>query len=163
MTAALGQLQRRVANFERAAHVLLVDEEAAPSRIVTLTETRKQITILNLKQTERLDESIRAMEASLYRAAIVMGWAAFMDFTQEKLASDNLAAVHKARPKWSNWSTLDDLRENIPEAQMLDAARDVKLLTKPEAKGLHALIQTQRVRPSEWLLAGTQRSARLRV
>lgn len=140
MTVGLGELRRRVTNFERAAHTLLATQEAAPSRIVTLSETRKQITILNLKQTELLDESIRAMEASLFRAAIVMGWAAFMDFLQEKLASDNLAAVHVSRTKWANWRTLDDLRENVPEAQMLDVARDVKLLTKPETKGLHGLL-----------------------
>jgi hypothetical protein len=140
VTAALGELQRRVWNFERAAHALLSTQEAAPSRIVQLSDTRRQITILNLKQSELLNESIRAMEASLFRAAIVMGWAAFMDFLQEKLASDNLAAVHVVRPNWAKWGTLDDLRENVPEAQMLDVARDVKLLTKAETKGLHGLL-----------------------
>ncbi|MBA0046303.1 hypothetical protein [Mycobacteroides sp. LB1] len=140
MTPALERLQRRVSNFERAAHTLLATQEAAPSRIVTLSETRKQITILNLKQSELLNESIRAMEASLFRAAIVMAWAAFIDFLQDKLASDNLVAVHTVRPSWSKWGTLDELRENLPEAQMLDAARDVKLLSKSETKGLHGLL-----------------------
>ncbi|KUI04452.1 hypothetical protein [Mycobacterium sp. IS-3022] len=140
MTLGVEEFRRRASNFERAAHVLLSTQEAAPSRVVTLNETRKQITILNLKQTELLNEAMRAMEAKLYRAAIVMAWAAFVDFLQEKLASDNLVAVHTARPKWSNWTTLDDLRENVPEAQMLDVARDVKLLTKPETKGLHGLL-----------------------
>lgn len=140
MTGELEDILRRVSNFERAAHRLLSGYEAAPSRVVSLSETRKQITILNLKQSELLQEAIRAMEISLYRPAIVMAWAAFMDFLQEKLAADGLAAVHLKRPNWTKWKSLDDLRENVSEFQLVDVARDVRLLTKSEAKALHGLL-----------------------
>jgi anaerobic glycerol-3-phosphate dehydrogenase len=103
---------------------------------MSLSETRKQITILNLKQTELLNEAIRAVESSLFRAAIVMAWAAFVDFLQEKLASDNLVAVHKSRPNWTKWASLDDLKENVTEFQMIEVAKEVKLLTKTEMKAL---------------------------
>ena len=141
MTLGPEDFRRRVANFEQAAHVLLATKEASPSRIVvSITETRKQIAILNLKQTELLNESIRAMEAKLYRAATVMGWAAFMDFLLEKLASDNLVAVHQRYPNWSQWTTLDDLKENVTEHQLVAAAREVKLLNTAELKALHGLL-----------------------
>lgn len=140
MTLGVEDFRRRASNFEQAAHVLLATQEASPSRIVTLTETRKQITILNLNQTELLNESIRAMEGKLYRAAIVMGWAAFMDFLQEKLASDNLVALHQRYPNWSQWTTLDDLKENVTEHQLIAASKEVKLLNKAEMKALHGLL-----------------------
>lgn len=140
MTGDLEDLIRRVADFERAAHELLSAHEAAPSRVVSLSATRKQVTILNLRQSELLEEGLRAMEASLYRPSIVMAWAAFMDFLQEKLAADGLVTVHRKRPNWSKWATLDDLKENVTEYQMLEAARDVRLLLKAETKALQGLL-----------------------
>lgn len=140
MTGELEDILRRVSGFERAAHALLSSFESAPSRVVSLTQTRKQITILNIKQSELLEEALHAMEASLHRPAIVMAWAAFMDFMQEKLASDGLQRVHQARPNWNKWRSLDEFRENVTEFQMLDAAREVKLLTKAEAKALQGLL-----------------------
>jgi len=130
----------RVANFERAAHSLLSSFESAPSRVVSLAETRRQITILNLKQSELLEEALHAIEVSLFRPAIIMAWAAFMDFLQEKLSADELVKVHQQRPNWTKWTSLDDLRENVSEFQMLDAARDVKLLRKAETKALQGLL-----------------------
>lgn len=140
MTYELEGILQRVLNFERAAHALLSEHETAPSRVISLSETRKQVTILNLKQTELLEEGLRAMESSLYRSAIVMSWAAFMDFLQEKLAEDGLAKVHQKRPNWAKWGTLDELKENVAEFHMLEAAREVRLLTKAEIKALHGLL-----------------------
>ena len=140
MTGELEDILRRVSNFENAAHSMLSSFETAPSRVVSLAETRKQVTILNLKQSELLEEAFRAMEVSLFRPAIIMAWAAFMDFVQEKLSADGLAKIHEKRPLWSKWTSLEDLRENVTEFQMLDAARDVKLLTKTETKALKGLL-----------------------
>jgi hypothetical protein len=136
----LAELLRRVGNFERAAHDLLATFETAPSRVISLADTRKQVGILNLKQSELLAEALSAMEAKLYRPAIVMGWAAFIDFLQEKLASDGLTAVHRQYPKWRTHESLDDLREVVSEFQMLEAARKVGLLSKAELKALHGLL-----------------------
>jgi hypothetical protein len=130
----------RVKRFERAAHDLLAQHETAPSRVISLAETRKQVGILNLKQTELLEESLKAMEGMLYRPAIVMAWAAFMDFLQERLAESQMAPLHAHYPKWSKWATLDDLRENVTEFAMLDASRKLGLLTKAELKALQGLL-----------------------
>lgn len=140
MTGEVEDLLRRVSAFERAAHALLSSHEAAPSRAVSLSETRKQVTILNLKQSELLEEGLKAIEARLYRPAIVMAWAAFMDFLQEKLASDGLVKVHSQRANWTRWTTLEALRESVSEYQMIDVAKDVQLLRRAEAKALHGLL-----------------------
>lgn len=130
----------RVQRFERAAHDLLSQYEDAPSRVISLAETRKQIGILNLKQNELLEESIRALENGLYRPAIVMAWAAFMDFLQEKLNADGLTKVRTARPKWSKCLSLSEFRENVTEFHMLEVARTLDLLTKAEHKALQGLL-----------------------
>jgi hypothetical protein len=131
---------RRVSQFERAAHLVLSSQEAAPSRVIALSETRNQVTILNLKQSDLLVEGLRAMESGLYRPAIIMAWAAFMDFLQERLASDSFATLYLKRPNWAKWKSLEDLRENVTEFQLLDVARDVGLLSKSETKALHGLL-----------------------
>ncbi len=140
MIGELEDVRRRVANFEHEAHSLLSVFESAPSRVVSLAETRTQVTILNLKQSELLAEALQAMEVSLFRPAIIMAWAAFMDFVQEQMSTDGLVKVHQQRPNWRKWQSLEELRENVPEFQMLEVARDVKLLSKSETKALHGLL-----------------------
>lgn len=140
MNRRLGPLIKRVGRFERAAHELLAQHESAPSRVISLAETRKQVAILSLKQTELVEESLRALEHALYRPAIVMAWAAFIDFVQDKLDADGLAKVRAARPGWSKCTTLHDLRENVTEYNMLQVARELKLLSKAEHKALQGLL-----------------------
>jgi len=130
----------RVRRFEAAAHELLSQHEDAPSRVISLADTRKQVGILNLKQTELLEEALAALQHGLYRSAIVMAWAAMSDFIQAKLASDNLVKVKALRPAWSKYKVLDDLRENVTEYAMLEAARDLRLLGKAEHKALQGLL-----------------------
>lgn len=133
-------LVARARVFEREAHQLLSTLESSPSRVMSLTGTRKQLGILNLKQDELLQEALIAAEISLHRPAMVMAWAAFMDFLQEKIASDGLAKLHALHSNWGKYSSLDELRENVSEFQMLDAAKGLGLLTKSEAKALHGLL-----------------------
>jgi hypothetical protein len=131
---------RRAAAFARAAHGLFASHESSASRVMHLRETRQQLTILNLKQSGLLEEALRAIETSLFRASIVLAWAAFVDFLEEILATDGLVAVHQARPNWSKWATLEELTENVAEHQLIEAARAVRVLTKAEMKGLHGLL-----------------------
>jgi hypothetical protein len=79
------------------------------------------------------------VENELYRAAHVMAWAAFMDFLEEKLASDGLVKLRSLRAAWKA-SSVDELRENVVEHQLIDAARDLGLLGKTESKALQGLL-----------------------
>lgn len=141
MTDGIEAILRRVSAFESAAHEMLSAFETAPSRVISVAATVKQIEGLNLKQSQLLRESVTATEQCLYRAAIILAWAAFMDFLQEKMASsEGLPALHRSRPAWTKHGTIDELRENVTEYHMLDAARDMRLLTKAECKALHGLL-----------------------
>src|SRR4051794_21883696 len=100
--------------FERAAHGILAVHEAAPSRLVLLEETYKKLTALSLSQDDLFRQALRCIENELYRAAHVMAWAAFMDFLEEKLASDGLVKLRALRSAWKA-SSVEELRENVVE------------------------------------------------
>ena len=68
-----------------------------------------------------------------------MAWAALMDFLEEKLAEDGLAALRALRPNWKA-SDLTELREYNSEYQIIDAAKELKFCTKNQAKALHGLL-----------------------
>ena len=72
-----------------------------------------------------------------------MAWAAFMDYLECKLASDGLVAVMRQRPKWAQHHSIEDLRENVVESQLLDVAAEVGLLSKQECKSLKGFLATR--------------------
>ena len=129
----------RVRAFERDAHAILAVHEAAPSRLILLEDTYRKLTALSLHQDDLLRQALRCVENQLYRAAHVMAWAGFMDFLEEKLASDGLVKLRGLRPTWKA-SSVEELRENNVEYQLVDAARDLGLLGKTEAKALQGLL-----------------------
>jgi hypothetical protein len=63
-----------------------------------------------------------------------------MDYIEEKLVTDELRKIHAARPAWGRYKSIDDLRENVVESQLLDAARAIGLLRKAELKALQGLL-----------------------
>lgn len=130
---------RRVKAFEREAHVVLSVHESARSRVVLLEDTYRRLGKLSLRQDELFRQALRCVENSLFRAAHVMAWAGFMDFLEEKLASDGLRKLRTIRPVWKA-ATVEELRENVVEYQLIEAARDLGLCTRTEAKSLQGLL-----------------------
>jgi len=135
----LREIVEKVNAFTSEAHGILSVHEAAVSRIVLLEDSYKHLATLSLKQDELIRQALRCIEQSLFRAAHVMAWAGFMDFLEEKLASDSFVKLNQVRPKWG-FSTIEQLREEVPEFQLIDAARDLDLCSKNEAKALHGLL-----------------------
>lgn len=131
-------LKRAVA-FEEEAHKILGEHESAPSRIIALDKTYSELQALSINQDDLFRQAIRCIESELYRAAHVMVWAAFMDFLEEKLASDGMTKLKIERPKWT-FTSMEELREHIPEYQIIEAARSVNLCTKTQMKALHGLL-----------------------
>jgi hypothetical protein len=125
--------------FEREAHKVLAVHEAAPSRLVILEDTYRKLSALSLSQDELLRQALRCVEAELYRAAHVMAWAGFMDFLEERLASDGFVKLRGIRANWKT-SSVEELRENVVEYQLIDAARDLALCGKTEAKALQGML-----------------------
>jgi hypothetical protein len=136
----LPDLLRKLRAFEREAHTILsVHETVTSSRLVLLEKSYKDLGALSLRQDELLRQSLRCVENELFRAAHVMAWAGFMDFLEEKLASDGLKKLRAARPNWRATS-VEELRENVVEYQLIEVARDLGLCSKVEMKALHGLL-----------------------
>lgn len=130
----------RLRAFEKEAHgILSAHEAASSSRLVLLEDSYNKLSALSVRQDELLRQSLRCIENELFRAAHVMAWAGFMDFLEEKLASDGLKKLQKAYPNWKA-ATVEDLRENVVEYQLIVAARTLGLCGKTEMKSLHGLL-----------------------
>lgn len=130
----------RVQKFRDEAHSILERHENSPSRIISLEDARRQVVGLSLYQEGLFDEAINCVEKGCFRAAHVMAWAAFMDYLVNKLASDGLKKVKAVKSGWSRFRDVEELREHIVEHQLIDAAKDVGLLSKAEKKTLHGLL-----------------------
>lgn len=135
----LQRLTESVRSFEAEAHVIFGAHETAPSRVVVLSETYAQLGLLNISQDDLMRQALRCVEHELFRAAHVMAWAAFIDHFEEHLAVDGIKAVAAARPKWPT-TGIEDLRESVPERQLIEVGRDVGLLTKSDVKALLGLL-----------------------
>lgn len=140
MSDAIQNLCERAQKFRDVAHLILAKYETAPSRIISLDKTRQEIANLTLYQDELFGEALSCIEKGCFRAAHVMAWAAFMDFLEEKLTSDNLKAVKTFKKGWEKFNSTEELRENVSEYQLIEAAKDVGLLSKQEMKALHGLL-----------------------
>ena len=134
------EYKSKVEAFEIEAHSILAKHESSTSRVISIDETRKKLTDLSIDQDELFRQSIECIERGIYRAAHVMAWAAFIDYLEHKLASDGLIKVKASRPNWSQFSNLDELRESIPEFQLIEVAKDLKLLGKSEEKSIKGLL-----------------------
>ncbi len=125
--------------FVAEAHLILGKHESSPSRVILLEDSYRNLAALTLKQDDLMRQALRCMENELYRASHVMAWAGFMDFLEEKLGSDGFVRLRAARVKWV-FATVEELREGYVEYQIIDAAWDVGLCEKSEAKALQGLL-----------------------
>lgn len=137
----IAEWAKRARGFEVEAHALLGRHESAPSRTIILGKTYARLNGLSLKQDDLFRQALRCLEQELFRAANVMAWAAFMDFFEHKITEDGFVKLHAAYPAWSTHKTLEELRENVVEFQLIEAAhKKLNLCTKPEMKALHGLL-----------------------
>jgi len=143
---------RRAVHAEREARKILATHETSATRVITIEDTYAKIGKLSLAQDDLLRQSLRAIEQKLYRSAIVMAWAAFMDFAEEKLASGGFKALNMSYPDWKI-SDLDDLRDKKPDYQIVEALRVTKLCAKSEMKSIHGLlsVRNESAHPSAFL------------
>ena len=130
----------RIDSFQKEAHRLLGKYEASHSRVIQLSKTYTDLKGLSIQQDDLFKQALRCVENGLYRAAHVMAWASFMDFLEEKIARKGFSSLHAAYPKWSVYKTVEDLRENVAEYQLVDAAKKLKLCSKTQKNALHGLL-----------------------
>ena len=147
----LKRIVEKAIKFREEAHSILSIHEESSSRIIQFDQTYRNLGKLSLNQDDLFRQSLRCVENKLFRAAHVMAWASFMDFLEEKISSDNLKKLRKIRPKWKS-KTIEDLREEICEYQLIDAAKDLGLCTKNQSSSLKGLLSKRNecAHPSEF-------------
>src|SRR5438876_6483361 len=100
MIELLRVLTAKIERFEEEANNELSKHESSKSRVISLEQTRKHLKGLSVQQDELFQQAFLCIERGIYRAAHVMAWAAFIDFVEQKLASDGLVKILSARPAW---------------------------------------------------------------
>lgn len=138
-TELFANVAARATAFQSEAHRILAGAESSTSRVVTLSETYTKLALLNVRQDALFRQALDCTTQGFYRAAHVLGWAAFMDFVQERMNLDGLAAVRREQPSWKA-ASLDELREHVAEFQQLEVSKKIGLLTKNTLKALHGLL-----------------------
>ena len=134
---------RNVIEFERDAKKILGKHESSKHRIVTLEDTYKELKALNIHQDDLLRQGLRCIEVNVFRGAHVLSWAAMADYIQEWLSLDGFQKLAQVRPKWKPITSVEELREQYPEYQIIEAFRDCDYCGKSMTKALHGLLSTR--------------------
>ena len=138
---SIQEILRDVNKFRTSSHkIFAIHESSSKSRKVLLEQTKKKLTFLSLEQHSLLEESLNCIEFGLYRGACILSWIAFIDFLQKKISEDNLKKINSIRKGWNKYKTLAELKENIPEFQFIEVARDIKFITKAESRSIFGLL-----------------------
>jgi hypothetical protein len=135
----LKDYSEKISTFRNIAHQIFAVHETAPSRVVVLDQVYKELSKLSVKQDELIRQSLRCVENSLFRAAHVLGWASIMDFIEERIESKGFSKLKRIRENWKG-SCIEDIRENYPEYQIIEAGRDMGLYSKSVCKALQGLL-----------------------
>ncbi|MBA4382906.1 MAG: hypothetical protein C0406_10105 [Sideroxydans sp.] len=143
ITDLLYAFKKRADAFEEDSHQIFSRHEGSKSRVISLDQTRKRLVGLSLQQDELFQQALTCIEREIYRAAHVMAWAAFIDFLEQKMASDGLVKVKSKRPDWVKYASIEEIRENVTEHELIKVAYDVGLISKGEMKTLHGLLSTR--------------------
>jgi len=136
----LPDIIKKTSKFAEESHKIFSKHEGSKSSAVTLIQTQKRLNFLSLDQDELLRDALKCIQNEIYLGSYVLAWAAFMDFLEEKIASDNLIKIKSVRKNWKKYKNIDELRENIPDYQIIDAAYDISLLKKQEKKTIQGLL-----------------------
>lgn len=120
---------RRILRARKDAHLVLASHESSKSRVILLEDLVKSMSGAPVDVQDYFREAIDCLENGLNRSSIIMAWAGHFSLFSEKLLLNHQNDIHCARPKWS-FTDLADLKEQVPESQILDVARDVGFIGK---------------------------------
>lgn len=147
---AVRDLLARIGTLDRDAKAILSMHEMASARVVTLEKSYADLGALSLDQDELFRESLRAVEAGLFRAAHVLAWAGFVDFLHHHMIPERLEALRAARENWT-LNVPEDLRE-WSEFAVIEAGKAAGVYTNGKMKALHGLLNKRNecAHPSEY-------------
>jgi hypothetical protein len=128
-----------VERFRAEAEEILGFSEESIHRLAGLSKSYDQLDSLNFLQSDMLRQALRCIEVGIFRGAHVLAWAAIVDYCQRHAARDGFTTLNAKYEKWK-LSSLDDLRDNIGEYNLIEGLFGADLITKAEKKSLHALL-----------------------
>lgn len=151
ITSIISRIIDATHDIEQDHANILAQVDTARTRIVTVESISQQLSALTVDQQEFLQSAISAVKHGLYRAAIIMAWSALIDRIHEIHREDDYHSLRAARPKW-NINSLENLRENYSEYQIIDATSESNLITKTQRKTLHSLLhdRNRSAHPSQY-------------
>jgi hypothetical protein len=133
----LASIITRVEGFRADAVEILGQCESSPLRVTSVEDSIRRLNNLTLAQDEMLRQALFCTARGYFRVAVVSSWAAFMDALETLIASDSLLRLHAEYPAWAVHKTIEDLRDNVSEYQIIEAARKLGVIKKGEMKILH--------------------------
>ena|SRR5690625_156154 len=120
---------------QKKAHEILATHEKSHSRIILLEDLIKKLSGTPVDIQDYFRESIECLELGLNRPAIVFSWAGHIHVFSEQLFNHHEKDIRAKRKKWK-FSNVNELRENYPESQIIDVAKEVKFIKKAQQKVL---------------------------
>ncbi|MBA2755564.1 MAG: hypothetical protein H0U40_14070 [Chloroflexia bacterium] len=139
----LAHVMKRMAGFDTHGYLPPPRYQQLPAqapRGATLGQSRRLVQRLCLQQSDLLGESLDCIERGLYRAAHVTAWQAFIDLTSEALVTDRVTEMRRLRPALSQYTEAEQLRDRLPEYELLTVAKEVGLLTMAATKNAYELL-----------------------
>lgn len=129
VSAFLADVQKQFAKFEGSS-----------TRVITLNETYDELAGLSQYQKSLFAQSVTAIESGLFRAAIVLAWAGFVDVLETKLASDGWVKANSVWSKFPTTKTLEEVRESYTEHALVMLGKACGLYTKSTMNTLHGAL-----------------------
>ncbi len=134
----LERLYSSVLDLQKQGNYILSKYESSTSRIITIDSSYERLNKLSLRQEELFREAFKCIEHGVFRSAIVLAWASFIDFLGDKIGEDNFINLN-AKKNW-NISNTDDLREKASDSMIIECALEIKLINKTISKSLRGLL-----------------------
>jgi hypothetical protein len=127
-----------IRSFEReAAEILGRSDSAVTPRAFNAHEALKKVSTLSISQADLLKQAVRCIEVEVFRAAIVMAWAAVADLILELAVLE-----HDEVTRVRSWSYADKatLGESQAEFNVIETLHVAKVLTKGQKKSLQGML-----------------------
>lgn len=135
----LGVWQKRIEGFANEAKELLGQSEGSYSvRAYNAHDSLARVGKLTFVQADFFRQSIRCVEAGLYRAAFVMAWTAIADLLLI-LGEQKQAKIKVVRPRWK-FVDRETLAEEQGDFAIVLALKEAKCVSKADMKSLHGLL-----------------------
>jgi len=114
--------------------------EGSSTRVFNLKETYDDLAGLSHHQKSLFSQAMTAIEVGLFRAAVVLAWAGFIDVLEAKLSSDGWVKANSVWPTFPISKTLEELRESYTEHAFIILGKECGLYGKQTMNTLHGAL-----------------------